>query len=347
MKKYLCILLAAGMLSLTGCDLLSPDTYYIDQGMAAVEVADYETALENFEAAVAEEQHLVEGYRGMGLAYMGLEDYENAVSAFDRAVDLTKEEQTDIRKDILLYKATALYQNEDYESTIKVCDTIQNLGGTVDSYYLRGVCYMELEQKEKAAVDFDTAVKMAPEDYDLLLNIYECYSSKKLSAEGDTYLQQALSINSDADEDAYQKARIYYYLEDYDSAKEQLNKPVAAKNREAMILMGKIYMAQEDTAHARQLYEQFMKSFGENAEAYNGLVLCDIAEGNYDSALELIAKGLELKGESGKQDLYFNEIVVYENKLDFATARSKAEEYVKRYPTDEAGKKEYEFLKTR
>lgn len=347
MKKYLLPLLIAGMLSLTGCDLLSPDTYYIAQGMAAIDAADYAAALENFEAAVAEEQHLVEGYRGQGLAYMGMEDYENAVACFDRAVDLTKEEQADIRKDILMYKATAMYRAEDFEGTVRVCDTIQTLGGSVDAYYLRGVCYMELEQKDKAAVDFDTAVKMAPEDYDLLLNIYECYSSKKLSAEGDGYLQQALSINSQNSEDAFQKARIYYYLGNYDSAKAELNSLVENWDKDAMMLMGRIYMEQEDTAHARELYEQFLKKFGENAEAYNGLVLCDIADGEYSSALEYAAKGLALKGDSGKQDLYFNEIIVYEKMLDFATAKVKAEEYLEKYPTDEAAKKEYEFLKTR
>lgn len=340
-------LLAAGMISMTGCSILAPDTYYIDKGMEAIDAADYAKALQNFQEAVEEGQNLVEGYRGQGLAYMAMEDYENAVAAFDRAVDLTKEGQTDIRKDILMYKATALYRSGDCEATVRVCDTIQSMGGSVDSYYLRGVCYMELENRDKAGVDFDTAVKMEPGDYDLLLNIYECYNSKNLSAEGDSYLQQALSINSDDKEDAYQKARIYYYLGNYDKAGEQLTELVSEKNREAMLLMGKVYMEQDDTTHARQIYEQFMDKFGETAEAYNGIVLCDIAEGDYDSALSHVAQGLEAKGERGKQDLYFNEIVAYEKKLDFASAKIKAEAYTANYPTDKEGIREYEFLKSR
>ena len=43
---------------------------------------------------------------------------------------------------------------------------------------------MELDEKDKAGVDFTTAVKLSPQDYDLLLNIYECYDDKNLSAEG-------------------------------------------------------------------------------------------------------------------------------------------------------------------
>lgn len=347
MKKKLCIMFLAVLMSVTGCGILSPDTYYIDKGMEAIDQGDYEMALQDFKAAAEEDQYLVESYRGQGMAYMALGDYENAVAAFDRAVDLTGEKQTDIRMDILMYKAAALYQLGDYESAVKVCDTMQTLGGSVDSYYLRGICYMELGEKEKAGVDFSTAVKQAPEDYDLLLNIYECYADKNLSAEGDSYLRQALAINSDDQEDAYQKARIYYFLEDYDSAKAQLNELVNEKNEKAMILMGRIYMKQDDTAHARQLYEQYIEKYGETVETYNGIVLCDIADGKYDEALAHIANGLALKEENGKQDLYFNEIVVYEKKLDFATAKEKAEAYVKAYPTDEAGLREYEFLKNR
>lgn len=347
MKRKLCIIFTAAMLSVTGCSILSPDTYYIDKGMEAIEEGDYETALEDFKASVDEGQNLVESWRGQGMAYMALGDYENAVAAFDRAVDLTGDKQTDIRMDIFMYKATALYQSGDYESAVKVCDTMQTLGGSVDCYYLRGVCYMELDEKDKAGVDFGTAVKLASEDYDLLLNIYECYVDKNLSAEGDSYLRQALAINSDDPEDAYQKARIYYYLEDYDNAKAQLNDLVNDKDAKAMLLMGRIYMSQDDTAHARALYQQYMEKYGETVEVYNGIVLCDIADGNYDDALANIASGLEQKEENGKQDLYFNEIVVYEKKLDFAAAKARAEEYVKKYPTDEAGMREYHFLKNR
>lgn len=113
------------------------------------------------------------------------------------------------------------------------------------------------------------------------------------------------------------------------------------------MLLCRTYMKQDDTAHARQLYQQYMDKYGETPEAYNGMVLCDIADENYDSALENITKGLALSNDKGKQDLYFNEIVVYEKKLDFATAKEKAAEYVKNYPADKAGIRENNFLKTR
>ena len=344
MKKRFAIILTAAALSMTGCSLLGQDTYYIDQGMEQINSGNYEEALTSFSSAEQEGKHLVESYRGSGMAYMALGEYDKAVEAFDRAVDLTKEKQKDVRKDILMYKATALYQSGDYEGAAKVCDTIQTFGDSVD---LQGLCYMELDEKDKAGVDFTTAVKLSPQDYDLLLNIYECYDDKNLSAEGDAYLQQALAINSDDSEDIYQKARIYYFLGDYDDAKTELNKMADSMDERSTMLLCRTYMKQDDTAHARQLYQQYMDKYGETPEAYNGMVLCDIADENYDSALENITKGLALSNDKGKQDLYFNEIVVYEKKLDFATAKEKAAEYVKNYPADEAGIRENNFLKTR
>ena len=341
MKKRFAIILTAAALSMTGCSLLGQDTYYIDQGMEQINSGNYEEALTSFSSAEQEGKHLVESYRGSGMAYMALGEYDKAVEAFDRAVDLTKEKQKDVRKDILMYKATALYQSGDYEGAAKVCDTIQTFGDSADAYYLQGLCYMELDEKDKAGVDFTTAVKLSPQDYDLLLNIYECYDDKNLSAEGDAYLQQALAINSDDSED------IYHFLGDYDDAKTELNKMADSMDERSTMLLCRTYMKQDDTAHARQLYQQYMDKYGETPEAYNGMVLCDIADENYDSALENITKGLALSNDKGKQDLYFNEIVVYEKKLDFATAKEKAAEYVKNYPADKAGIRENNFLKTR
>ena len=127
MKKRFAIILTAAALSMTGCSLLGQDTYYIDQGMEQINSGNYEEALTSFSSAEQEGKHLVESYRGSGMAYMALGEYDKAVEAFDRAVDLTKEKQKDVRKDILMYKATALYQSGDYEGAAKVCESLHFL----------------------------------------------------------------------------------------------------------------------------------------------------------------------------------------------------------------------------
>ena len=218
---------------------------------------------------------------------------------------------------------------------------------SADALYLRGASNLCLGNQDKARVDFDQAVKLTPEDYTLYLNIYESYESQNLSAVGDEYLQTALNIVPQKAEDYYCIGQIYYYLQQYDEAQNALRSPVEEKYLPALYLMGRIYLAQEDYAHARSMYETVQQEKGESAETYNGLALCCLASGEYDQALEYISQGLSMEGETGKQELYFNEIVAYERKLDFAAAREKAQAYVQKYPTDEAGQKEMKFLSTR
>ena len=47
------------------------------------------------------------------------------------------------------------------------------------------------------------------------------------------------------------------------------------------------------------------------------------------------------------RDLLFNEIVVYEKQLDFATALTKTQEYVEMFPDDKDAAKELTFLQSR
>ena len=60
--------------------------------------------------------------------------------------------------------------------------------------------------------------------------------------------------------------------------------------------------------------------------------MCDIYDGAYDSALENIAQGLKENSKEDEQGLLYNEIVAYEYKRDFATAKEKMKIYLEQYP---------------
>ena len=94
---------------------------------------------------------------------------------------------------------------------------------------------------------------------------------------------------------------------------------------------------------ARSVYQEYLSRNADAAEAYNGLALCDIAEQNYDAALQNIEQGLAKAGEEEQQSLLFNRIVVYEYKLDFEQAKAYMAEYVKAYPDDEEAARENQF----
>lgn len=83
------------------------------------------------------------------------------------------------------------------------------------------------------------------------------------------------------------------------------------------------------------------------AEAYNGLANCAILEKDYKKALDYIKKGLKVNNPEVNQTLLFNEIVVYEKKSDFDTAKNKMDAYLEQYPADAKAVRENYFLQTR
>ncbi|MCD7833090.1 MAG: tetratricopeptide repeat protein [Lachnospiraceae bacterium] len=344
-----CVLLLVLAVLTGGCAMGEASGEKMAEGLEALSEGNYQEAETLFEEAVADGETLVLAYRGLGLAYMGLGEYENAAEAFEEALAQTDSRMPSTTEDIRLYLATAQYRMESYEDVIDTCNELLNVSeeGNADAYFLRGASYLCEGETEKAASDFDAAVALLPSDYDLYMNIYECYAQENLSAVGVTYLKMAQSLTGDDTEYYYNQGRIYYYLGNYSEAQQMLIGPVEEKYEPAMYLIGKVYLALDDYTHALAIYQQIQEEFGESAQCYNGLVQCALMQGNYDMALTYISLGLALDGTDGKQELYFNEIVTYEKMLDFSTAAEKAAAYIERYPTDEAGQKEWEFLQTR
>lgn len=348
-KKVMTAFLAAAMMmNMTGCAGKSTGGTMTKQGMEAIEALDYSGALADFEQAVTDGEDAVPALRGMGMAYMGMARYEEAIEAFNEALEYTDDKMEETVRDIQLYKASAQYRLKDYEATVETCDELlKDEAEVADAYYMRGASYLNMGYQDRAKEDFDQAVALTPEDYTLYLNIYEAFEKRNLSAVGDEYLQTALNIPPKDAEDYYCIGQIYYYLEQYEQAQSALISPVDEKYLPALHLMGRIYLAQEDYVHAKAMYETIQQESGESAETYNGLALCCLSAGEYDQAIQYIEQGLNVAADTEKQELLFNEIVAYEKKLDFTTARVKAENYVTLYPTDEAGQKELAFLKNR
>ena len=140
---------------------------------------------------------------------------------------------------------------------------------------------------------------------------------------------------------------MYYYLGDYQQARDELTTAAGEGNSQAILMMGSLYLETGDVSSARSLFESYLEEEEQPAAAYNGLALCDISQEDYESAMENIQKGIACQDESVMQELLFNEIVVCERQLNFQTAKAKMKEYLERYPEDEEALRENTFLQSR
>ena len=328
-KKIIWMLAAGlGMTLLTGCGGENKKTY--EQANTDLEQGNYDYALNEYQACISAGYKLSQSYRGSGIVKLRTGDYQGAID------DLTSDQT---------YEAL---EAELYDQAMADCQTLaEDYSLNANDYYLTGCVALAMDSYDEASSNFSEAYG-SDSTYEMAIQIYEAYLTQDMEADGTRYLEAALKTEAKTADDYCERGKVYYYMQDYDNARTELTTASEKGSTEAALILGMVYMAQGDTANARSFYQQYIDADGEDpAKGYNGLALCDIADGDYDSALQNISQGLGDATSDEMRDLLFNEIVVYEKKLDFSTALSKAQEYVQTFKDDEAAAKELTFLQSR
>lgn len=319
----------------------------IELGFTAIETLEYEQALGYFEQATVAGEDEREICRGQGIAYLGLTNYESAIANFERCLEISSSIPDAMVYDINYYLATAYYKTGRLEDAKKVYDAVLSMKDKEhDAYFLRGSVLLELGDYEKARLDFDKAISLMPTNYDQIVAIYEVLEKFGYREVGNEYLQGTLEASS-KDMSNYDKGRMYFYLEDFESARNYLEQARDAGDAQAAYYLGRTWEALGEYNYAASVYSSYLKDQDESALIYNQLALCQMQLKEYDAALAAIEEGLKLEDASLKQTLLYNQIVIYEFKGNFKKAATLMGVYVKNYPDDAEAQREYEFLKTR
>lgn len=345
-KKIICLLAAGlGALLLTGCGGENQKTY--EQANADLEEANYDYALNEYQSCISAGYKLAQSYRGSGIVKLRTGDYQGAIDDLTNALNDEKTGKSD-RKDLLEYRAAAELKAELYDQAMADCQTLaEDYSLNANDYYLTGCVALAMDSYDEASSNFSEAYGR-DSTYEMAIQIYEAYLGQDMEADGTRYLEAALKTEAKTADDYCERGKVYYYMDDYENARTELTTAADKGSTEATLILGMVYMAQGDTSNARSFYQQYIDADGDDpAKGYNGLALCDISDGDYDSALQNISQGLGDATSDEMRDLLFNEIVVYEKKLDLSTALSKAQEYVQTFKDDDAAAKELTFLQSR
>ena len=319
----------------------------ISLGMEAVQNLAYEEALQYFNTALEEKEDERLVCRGMGLAYMGLSKYEDAIAYLEKALRLSDGSVQDIDYDINYYLATAYFKNGQTQDALQSYDAILALRPKeIEAYYLRGYVKLCGGNFESAKEDFDKTISLEPQNYDRLIQIYIALVDNGYREVGKEYLQQVIADNEKSISN-YDLGRIYYYLEDYESAKNYLSQVKISSDYEASLYLGRTYEALGDYNYASSIYNDYTLNDQSKAEIYNQLGLCRMQMQEYELALMAFQSAMNIEGNEMMQTLKFNEIIAYEYMKEYKTAAALMSDYLKTYPDDEAAQRENLFLKTR
>lgn len=350
MKKKQVVSVAAAVLTVSvytaGCGFANKNEN-IDAGMAAIQALDYDAAIASFEAAKEADENPRLLYRGEGLAYMGKTQYTDAAAAFETALSYSDGRVDDMDYDINYYLATAYYKQGETDKAVEAYNAIIGLRPEErDAYYLRGVIYTESGSIEKALEDFDRAISLNTRDYDRLIDIYCVLDENGYKESGQEYLQGAMESGTKYMTN-YEKGRISYYLEDYENARNYLEKARDEEGYEAVLFLGKTYETLGDYNYAISVYNTFVDSGQESPQVLNQMGLCKLQMKDYQGALEAFQRAMNIEDNGMMQVLKMNEVVAYERLGEYKKASVLLDSYLKTYPDDEEAKREYEFLKTR
>ncbi len=319
----------------------------IDQGMEAISGLDYEGALACFEKALVEGEDGELLYRGQGIAYIGLTRYEEAAAALEKSLSYCNGYIGDLQFDTNYYLALAYYKNGDADRAVQVYDAILALRqNEKEAYCLRGMLELEKDEYDKADADFKKAIALDQKDYNCLLDIYRSLEKNGYREAGVEYLQKALTDGGDKISD-YDKGRLYFYLEDYENARNCLEKARETGTAEAVLFLGRTYEALGDFNYASKVYAGYLESDPGNPQVRNQLGICKMQMSDYEAALAAFQAGLASEDTTYMQTLKFNEIAAYEKLAQFDKAAQLMRSYLQTYPDDEKAKRENEFLKTR
>lgn len=138
----------------------------------------------------------------------------------------------------------------------------------------------------------------------------------------------------------------YARLEKTEEAEELFEKAIALGNDEGYHYLSKMYYDLGEYEKAISYEKKFMEVREPNGSSYHILAKSYSKAKKFKEAIRAIEKGIQLDDQQ-KQALLFEEIIIYEEKRDFATAYEKCLNYVSEYPEDEQAKQELEFLETR
>ena len=341
---YISLLLT--LILFNGCGNKSTDEKTMT-GMQEIENHNYADAIISFDEAEQKKENPQLIARGRGIASIELTNYEDAITYFKEALSFSNERVDSLDYDINFYLADAYEKNGDYQKSIDTYSSILGLANKdVTAYYLRGRNYLLLDSYENAIADFNKALSLDEDNYDLRISVAGQLSDAGYETEGKKYLNTFLESNEKKLSD-YDKGRIYFYLQDYENAKVFLEKAKDDENQSTILFLGKAYEKLGDYNYATSVYQNYLSKHQDAAIICNQLGLCKLLAQDYEGALTAFVTAGKIENNGIEQVLEFNQIVANEYIGDFKQASVLMTAYCKKYPDDNDAIRENIFLQTR
>ncbi len=326
----------------------SEETYYCNLGQAYCAQGYYEEAIESFTQAAQLGSSLFYSYRGMGLAYSGLEEYDKAIESFNQAIEAAGSLDNSCRLDVVGYRAEAKTALGDYEGALEDYNQLIEAKYRLrDIYQMTGDVYLLMDDVDQALHCYQECLNIDNRNYEGYLTMAEALKKAEADEARQVVLNAALEVIPYEAEDWCYRGRVYLELDQIDEAFSAFEESYNKGYSQAGYYLGYCYELQGKSEEAIHLYQEQLKHDPDDAGLYNQLSSCMVRQDDYQDALIMIEKGMQLANESQMADFLWNECICYEKMGDYDTAIEKLINYLEQYPADKNAKKELAFLYSR
>ena len=324
--------------------------YFIDYGLALIQLGEYENAISVFERAYMNKDMSIVRENdkkvlcGKGIAYYHMGEYASCVQEFENALKI--KELSEMNTDIILYMACAHQAEGQYDKAIdELSQLLLNDSKNAFVYAKRAECYRLMADMANSLADFNKAIELEPGNYEYYFAKYYLLEEMGDASGAKAVLEEADKLELSNDRDKYYKALIHYYKGQYDIALVELEECLANEDIRAAYYIGEIYRIRKDYTNAIYYYEKAINdSKVQFSNVFNQIAVCLMKTGAYEEALKYIEKGLSHKDASRDRILRKNEIIAYEYLGRYEEASVKLDEYIKDYPQESEAIREAEFV---
>lgn len=324
-------------------------SYQLDLGLALIKAARYDDALQIFNDVKerGNSSRKQEALRGIGIVCLYQGKYAEAVDVLSQALNYAGRSFSEIDTDIASYLADAQIRNNDPVGAVLTYTRILEQKQDAEIYMLRGLAYQKVGDNSSAEADLVRALEKTKKSYKLYMALYQVYMAQGKTSQAEKLLGEATSLTAKTAEDYSNRGLLFAYMDDYESAAENLDCAIEKGYAPAYFGKAQLYMEQGLYEDAVENFNLYFDQVRDNALAYNQFGVCMVQLGRYEEALSAFSSGLALNDRTVDQELRFNELTATERVGDWAAAYARAQAYVEKYPDDERGQRELAFTRSR
>jgi tetratricopeptide (TPR) repeat protein len=197
-------------------------------------------------------------------------------------------------------KAETLFDEGKFEESAGYCTKVTGLSpGYAFAWHLRGKCYAELNQPEKAAADDNKAIRISPNDFEAIYSLSEVLLGQDKYREAIPGYKKTLLLNPGYQYSNYNLARCYRGLDMPDSALYNIGIHIRQHpdDGDGYDIKGDIYYDKADYPQAIKLYSQAIglnpgsaSFYDDRGDAYFYADSVDKALGDFQRSISLDKK---------------------------------------------------------